>query len=106
MGEISLRRRRDPLLGIDVYEVKLGDEFLMSSVFTVAEIALATLGLAAVDGDRLHVVGGGLGLGYTAPAVLADSRVQSLGVVEALTEVIGWHERGLLPHAELLTADS
>ncbi|MFC7265869.1 spermidine synthase, partial [Streptomyces lutosisoli] len=32
MGEISLRRRRDPVSGEDVYEVKLGDEYLMSSL--------------------------------------------------------------------------
>ena len=49
MGEISLRRRVEPSLGVDVYEVKLGDEYLMSSLFTVAEVALATLGLAAVE---------------------------------------------------------
>ena len=46
MGEIVLRRRWEPALHVDVYEVKLGDEFLMSSLFTVSEIALATLGLA------------------------------------------------------------
>ena len=40
-GEINLRRRQDPVLGRDVYEVKLGDEFLMSSAFTAAEVALA-----------------------------------------------------------------
>ena len=50
MGDISLRRRRDPVLDVDVYEVKLGDEFLMSSLFTVAEVALARLGLAATPG--------------------------------------------------------
>ena len=31
-GEISLRRRVDPTLGVDVYEVNLGEEFLMSSL--------------------------------------------------------------------------
>ena len=46
MGEIVLRRRWEPALHVDVYEVKLGDEFLMSSLFTASEIALATLGLA------------------------------------------------------------
>src|SRR4051794_34455617 len=46
MGEISLRRRLDPILKTQVYEVKLGDEFLMSSFFTVAEVELARLGLA------------------------------------------------------------
>lgn len=105
MGAISLRRRVEPTLGIDVHEVKLGDEFLMSSLFTVAEIALADLGLAAVEGDALDVVVGGLGLGYTARAALADSRVATLDVVEALPEVVGWHERGLLPLGGELTGD-
>ena len=99
MGEINLRRRIEPSLQVDVYEVKLGDEFLMSSLFTVAEIELARLGLAEVDGDHLDVVVGGLGLGYTAVAALEDDRVGSLVVVEALPEVIGWHERDLLPDA-------
>ena len=31
MGVLSLRRRRQPSTGIDVYEIKLGDEFLMST---------------------------------------------------------------------------
>jgi spermidine synthase len=105
MGEISLRRRVEPTLGVDVYEVKLGDEYLMSSLFTAAEIELANLGLAELSGGDLDVVVGGLGLGYTARAVLADSRVRSLHVVEALADVIGWHERGLLPLAEKMTGD-
>jgi spermidine synthase len=105
MGEISLRRRRDPAAGVDVYEVKLGDEFLMSSLFTVAEVELARLALARMPGTDLDVVVGGLGLGYTARAVLDDARVASLIVVEALDEVIGWHRRGLLPHAAELTSD-
>ena len=43
MGVISLRRRIEPSLNVEVYEVKLGDEFLMSSLFTVAEVELARL---------------------------------------------------------------
>jgi spermidine synthase len=105
MGEISLRRRLEPSLNIDVYEVKLGDEFLMSSLFTVAEIELARLGLSMVPGEELDVVVGGLGLGYTARAVLDDPRVRSLTVVEALDEVISWHERELLPDTAGLAAD-
>ena len=35
------------MFDVDVYEIKLGDEFLMSSQFTAAEIELARLGLAA-----------------------------------------------------------
>ncbi|GAA2341491.1 spermidine synthase [Saccharopolyspora halophila] len=105
IGVISLRRRLDPTLGVQVHEVKLDDEYLMSSLFTVAEIELARLGLAQVPDADLDVVVGGLGLGYTAQAVLAESRVRSLTVVEGLGEVIEWHRRGLLPLGEELTAD-
>ena len=104
-GQLSLRRRREPRRDVDVYEVKLDDEFLMSSLFTVAEEELARLALAAVDGTDLDVVVGGLGLGYTARAVLEDDRIRSVTVIEALAPVIDWHERGLLPEAATLTAD-
>jgi spermidine synthase len=77
----------------------------MSSLFTVAEIALARLGLGALERTDLDVVVGGLGLGYTAQAVLQDTRVRSLIVVDALAEVIEWHERELLPLGEQLMAD-
>ena len=107
IGAISLRRRYDPLLKAEVYEIKLDDDFLMSSVFTVAEIELARLGLAGLDfgPTPLDVVVGGLGLGATALAALEDERVGSLIVVEALAAVIGWHERGLVPAGGQLTAD-
>lgn len=104
-GEISLRRRLEPSLLVDVHEVKLGEEFLMSSLFTVAEVELARLGLAAVEGAHLDVVVGGLGLGYTAVAALEDERVRTLTVVEALAPVISWHERRLLPETASLTLD-
>ena len=105
MGEISLRRRLEPTLLVDVYEVKLDDEFLMSSLFTVAEVALASLALAELPGSDLDVVVGGLGLGYTARAVVEDPRVRSLHVIEALGEVIDWHARQLLPLSVELTSD-
>ena len=97
IGALSLRRRRSLSSGIDIYEIKLGDEYLMSSQFTAAEIELARLGLAALARGDLDVVVGGLGLGYTAQAVLEHARVRSLVVVDALAEVIEWHEQGLLP---------
>ena len=38
MGVISLRRRHDPVSDQVVYEAKLDDEFLMSSLFTAANV--------------------------------------------------------------------
>ena len=105
IGPVSLRRRRDLRLGADVYEVKLGEEFLMSSWFTESEVALARSGLAMCHGEALDVVVGGLGLGYTAAAVLDDPRVRSLTIVEYLAPVIAWHRDGLLPLGEKLVGD-
>jgi len=106
MGELTLRRRLEPRLGVDIFEVKLGDEYLMSSLFTVAEEQLAHLGLAQVAGHDLDVLVGGLGLGYTAAAALQDERVRSLTVVDALPAVIDWHLRGLLPVSRDITGDA
>lgn len=105
LGAISLRRRRDPLSGDDVYEVKLDDDFLMSSLFTVAEVEVARLALARLPGEGLDVAVGGLGLGYTAQTVLENPNVRSLVVVETLAEVIEWHQRGLIPVGVSLTSD-
>lgn len=106
LGELVLRRRREPALqGETVLEVKLGDDFLMSSRFTAGEIALAERGLAALQAPAADVVVGGLGLGYTAAAVLAHRTVRSLVVIEALDAVIDWHRRGLVPLGATLTAD-
>ncbi len=128
IGEVSLRRRVDPVTGAEVFEVKLNDEWLMSSQFTVAEVALARLGLARLAGPSRSavtastagtdtaddappvrsgfvVVVGGLGLGYTAQTALEDSRVGEVLVVELLEPVIDWHERGLVPVRPVLTSD-
>src|SRR5260370_16906358 len=64
MGVLSLRRRRLLSSGLDIFEIKLGDEFLMSSAFTVAEIELARLGLAALARAELDAVVGGLRPAY------------------------------------------
>jgi len=106
LGDISLRRRAEPRLdGKILYEVKLGEEFLMSSLFTEAEVQLARLGLAELDGSELDVVVGGLGLGYTAVAALEDPSVRSLKVIEVMAPVIDWHRRGLVPLGSQLTSD-
>lgn len=105
IGALSLRRRRELSLGVDVYEIKLGDEFLMSSLFTASEVALAHLGLAELDKPEVSVLVGGLGLGHTAQAVLEHAPVKDLVVVEALEAVIDWHEQGQVPLGTELTAD-
>ena len=100
IGEITLRRRRIPAIGDrDIYEVKLGEEFLMSSMFVDAEVALSDIGLGETEGENLRVVVGGLGLGYTAVAALKHQRV------EYLAPVIGWHQKELVPLGKDLNAD-
>jgi len=106
LGELTLRRRRVRALdGLEVFEVKLGDAFLMSSLFHEVEMALADLGLAALDAPAQDVVVGGLGLGYTAAAALKHPAVRSLLIIEALEAVIEWHRRGLVPLGPQLVAD-
>jgi len=106
LGELTLRRRPEPLLqGREVFEVKLGDEYLMSSLFTESEQQLATLGLAPLTGE-LDVVIGGLGLGFTAAEALKNRNVQSLLVIDLFQAVIDWHKAGLVPMGEILNADT
>ena len=48
LGDLILRRRRMAMLDdLIVYEVLLGNGYLMSSLFHEVEVALADLGLAA-----------------------------------------------------------
>jgi len=107
LGDLMLRRRRMHQLGDrDIYEVKLGDDFLMSSLFHEAESQMAKLALGHLRGDTLDVVVGGLGLGYTAVSALEDQRVKSLTIVEYMVRVIKWHQDGLVPLGETLTRDT
>ena len=105
LGELTLRRRVEPRLQDQiVFEVKLGDEYLMSSLFTEAERELAVLGLARLDGE-LDVVIGGLGLGYTAAEALKNGSVSWLLVIELFQAVIDWHQDGLIPTSTSITTD-
>lgn len=106
MGALILRRRRDLTRNVDVYEIKLGDDFLMTSLHTASEVALAEFALAPLARRKnLAVVVGGLGLGYTAKAVLDHPGVASVTVVEALDAVIDWHRERLLPLGDAIIAD-
>jgi spermidine synthase len=105
LGELTLRRRTEPLLqNEEVYEVKLGEEFLMSSLFTEGEKQLSRLGLSDLTGE-LDVVVGGLGLGYTAAAALENKNVRSLLVIDLFQEVIDWHRSKIVPLGGILAGD-
>ncbi len=98
LGLLCLRRRE--LLsqpGTIVTEVTLDHEFLMSSLYTDSERALARTALQMHSGDDLRVLVGGLGLGYTAREALLSDRVARVDVVELLPPVIDWLQRGLVP---------
>ncbi len=98
LGLLCLRRREllsEP--GTIVTEVTLNHEFLMSSLYTDSERALARTALEMHSGDHLRVLVGGLGLGYTAREALLPERVARVEVVELLPQVIDWLARGLVP---------
>jgi len=106
IGDLRLRRRRMVQFGeLDIFEIILGDDFLMTSLFHESEDQLSNIGLAQVAGNNLDVVVGGLGLGYTAAAALEHNSVGSLTVVDYLEGVIDWHNRHLVPMSERLTSD-
>ena len=105
LGELILRRRTETLLqNKEVFEVKLGEDFLMSSLFTDGERELARLGLAGFEGE-LDVVIGGLGLGYTAAAALENEMVRRLLIIDLFQEVIDWHRTKIVPLGEILSED-
>jgi spermidine synthase len=110
LGDISLRKRTEPRLdNILIYEVKLGDEFLMSSLFVEAEEQLSNLGLRRLklNGHQqgLNVVVGGLGLGYTALTAVHDKSVARLRTIDVMQPVINWHQQGLLPIGDELAVN-
>ncbi len=104
VGTLELRRRIEDG-GLTVIEITLAGGMLMSTLCSVSERALASVGLDLHPGRDLRVLVGGLGLGYTAAAVLADPRVAQLTVVDRLPTVIRWMREGLLPLSEKLNGD-
>ena len=106
LGELILQKRNAVEAdGREIVEVKLNQEYLMSSLFYEGEIALTRLGLDALKGDSWDVVVGGLGLGFTAAEAMKSNRVSRMVVVEALAPVIEWHEKELVPNGKTLTDD-
>lgn len=105
LGPISLRRRRQLKLDVDVVEVILGEEHLMSDLFTVSEKALSKLALTELSGEAHNILIGGLGLGYTAATALDNSTVTSATIIEYLSPVIRWHQEGILPLGRQIIED-
>lgn len=110
LGAISLRKRSEPRLdNLLIYEVKLNEEWLMSSLFVEAEEELSRLGLQKLKENGhskgLSIVVGGLGLGYTSVTALNDQDVSNLRTIDVMPAVIDWHQRGLLPVGDVLESD-
>lgn len=99
-GEVVLRRRADRL------ELVVDGRFAMDTADTSTERELAVAALQRLAGPGpFTVLVAGLGLGFTAAAVLADPRVARVEVVELSAAVAGWVARGLVPETAVALAD-
>jgi spermidine synthase len=99
-GEVVLRRRGEHL------ELVVDGRFAMDTVDTSTERELAASALDRLAGPGpFGVLVAGLGLGFTAAAVLADARVARVEVVELSAAVAGWVRDGLVPATADLVAD-
>ena len=104
-GEVVLRERHDPdSQAAPVVELRVNGVFVMDTLETASERALATAALAQVEEPRAVLVGG-LGLGFTAHEVLGDPRVERLVVVEMEEALVGWLRDGTVPHGPGFLAD-
>ena len=106
IGTIYLGRRHAETRPDWVYEMRISGHLLMSSMHNISERQLSTSALDLHGGGApLRVLVGGLGLGYTVQAALAEANVASLRVVEKMDFVIDWMNRGLLPLSAEFAAD-
>jgi spermidine synthase len=90
-GEIHLRRRTDGAL-----ELRVNGVFVMDDQETRSEELLAAAALEALNQPGRLLVGG-LGLGYTVRALLADTRARQVLVAEIEPDLVQWMRDGLLP---------
>jgi spermidine synthase len=103
-GEVVLRARHEPDGTEPVIELRVNGVFLMDTRETSSEEHLASVALAEVESPRAVLVAG-LGLGFTAHAVLADRRVERLVVVEIEECLVRWMRDGTVPHGPSQLAD-
>jgi spermidine synthase len=102
-GEIVLRERLDENTPT-VLELRVNGVFVMDTLETTSERALAHAALALVEHPG-RVLVGGLGLGFTLHEVLADSRVEACTVVEIEQAVVDWMRDGTIAHGPRVLAD-
>lgn len=102
-GEVVLRERRAENTPT-ILELRVNGVFVMDTLETATERALARAALALVDRPA-RVLVGGLGLGFTMHEVLADSRVEACTVVEIEQAVVDWMRDGTVEHGPKMLAD-
>lgn len=102
-GELVLRERRAEGAPATL-ELRANGVFVMDTVEISTEQALAESSLAQVEEPRAVMVGG-LGLGFTMHAVLADSRVERVSVVEIEQALVDWMRDGTVAHGPGMLAD-
>jgi spermidine synthase len=106
-GEVVLRRRRDPDAppgSPTVLELRVNGVFVMDTLETESETALAREALDRVEHPRSVLVGG-LGLGFTLHEVLSHPRVEHVAVAEIEEPLVAWFRDGTIPHGPTYLAD-
>ncbi|MFC4907329.1 spermidine synthase [Actinomadura gamaensis] len=110
-GELVLRRAGEH------YEIISNGMFLMDTRNGESERLLVSSAVAAVDGEDVSVLVGGLGVGFSLAEAVRLPRVGAVTVVEREPAVVGWHSgpdaplrpfsRGALddPRVRVVTAD-
>jgi spermidine synthase len=101
LGELVLRRRGGTP---PVYELIVNGVFLMDTAETSTERLLAHAVLQSAPAPR-HALVGGLGLGYTVKALLADQRIERIDVIEIEPLLVDWLRADLVPGAAAILSD-
>ena len=86
-------------------ELLVNGVLLMDTEDASTERPLAAEALDQLPRRPLHLLVGGLGLGFTAAQALADPRTEALHVVEIEPVLLDWARQGLLPSVAPVLAD-
>lgn len=101
-GELQLQRRGEE------YEIIANGVFIMATYNRTSEHKLAAEALAAIAdaAGSLSVLVGGLGIGYTLAAALADPRVSRVEAVELEPVIIDWCRKYFGPYTNNALLDN